>query len=300
MKIWVFELSSFSIILAAAVFLFAFLVWRRGRALGFSEDKLLDFVLFALAGLAVGARFFGFWGGLLGLVPAAFYLRRQRYSPGKMSEVCAPAGFAALGLVLFGRGRLTEGAIFAILGAGLWGLGRVGVLAGRQFFWVGLSLLGVWRLAVERSLGFRFLGLALAAAGAAVAVKMSKTLTQFSKSFLAGAKERLLRRRGKFSAQVEELAAQDPYFAPDRARYNPDWVEDAAEDEGHNLTETLKERLGLSLREVKKALARFKIGKYGVCEVCGGSIDKARLKAYPEAIKCLRCEERGEGRRLNC
>jgi RNA polymerase-binding transcription factor DksA len=39
--------------------------------------------------------------------------------------------------------------------------------------------------------------------------------------------------------------------------------------------------------QVRKALARIKLGKYGYCEVCGKPIDKARLEAYPEATTCL-------------
>jgi RNA polymerase-binding transcription factor DksA len=41
--------------------------------------------------------------------------------------------------------------------------------------------------------------------------------------------------------------------------------------------------------QVKKALAAIKIGKYGICEICGKPIDKARLQAYPEATTCIDC-----------
>jgi len=56
--------------------------------------------------------------------------------------------------------------------------------------------------------------------------------------------------------------------------------------------EAFSERLSLSktaekeLKELKKALERMEQGKYGVCKVCGGSIETGRLKVYPAATTC--------------
>jgi len=41
--------------------------------------------------------------------------------------------------------------------------------------------------------------------------------------------------------------------------------------------------------QVRKALAAINLGKYGKCEICGKDIDKARLRAYPEATTCIDC-----------
>jgi RNA polymerase-binding transcription factor DksA len=44
------------------------------------------------------------------------------------------------------------------------------------------------------------------------------------------------------------------------------------------------------LREVDAVLQRLKKGTYGCCERCGAAIKRRRLRAIPEARKCLRCE----------
>jgi len=44
------------------------------------------------------------------------------------------------------------------------------------------------------------------------------------------------------------------------------------------------------LREVDAALERIEEGTYGICEVCGRRISKARLRAKPYATHCLACQ----------
>lgn len=41
------------------------------------------------------------------------------------------------------------------------------------------------------------------------------------------------------------------------------------------------------LQQNERALARLDAGTYGICEVCGGPIGKARLQAFPRATLCL-------------
>jgi DnaK suppressor protein len=48
------------------------------------------------------------------------------------------------------------------------------------------------------------------------------------------------------------------------------------------------------LKQIEDALARIKEGHYGVCEQCGRSIKKARLKAIPFATLCVSCKEEEE------
>lgn len=47
------------------------------------------------------------------------------------------------------------------------------------------------------------------------------------------------------------------------------------------------------VREVEAletALARIDAGSYGSCATCGAEIDFARLRAYPTATRCTRCQ----------
>ncbi len=57
---------------------------------------------------------------------------------------------------------------------------------------------------------------------------------------------------------------------------------------------------GANLMELRAALNRLYRGEYGVCELCGEMISKARLEAVPEARYCIKCKEKEERRqRLN-
>lgn len=44
------------------------------------------------------------------------------------------------------------------------------------------------------------------------------------------------------------------------------------------------------LRELEDALARMEDGTYGICINCGDEIPFARLRAYPGALRCVRCQ----------
>ena len=63
-------------------------------------------------------------------------------------------------------------------------------------------------------------------------------------------------------------------------------------------TETLEleKRLALEKRitdlqaEVEHALHKFEEGTYGLCDVCGQSIEPARLEALPQANLCMNCK----------
>lgn len=48
------------------------------------------------------------------------------------------------------------------------------------------------------------------------------------------------------------------------------------------------------LRDIEAAFARVKAGEYGVCVDCGDDIEFPRLKAYPTAKRCVRCQEKRE------
>jgi DnaK suppressor protein len=45
------------------------------------------------------------------------------------------------------------------------------------------------------------------------------------------------------------------------------------------------------LQAVQDALERLKRGEYGLCEECDEQIPEARLRHYPEARHCVRCQE---------
>ena len=49
------------------------------------------------------------------------------------------------------------------------------------------------------------------------------------------------------------------------------------------------------LEEVERAIKRIEVGKYGICENCGNSIDPDRLEVKPETPRCIQCEKKASG-----
>ena len=52
-----------------------------------------------------------------------------------------------------------------------------------------------------------------------------------------------------------------------------------------------------AIREIDAALERMDKGTYGACEECASPIDKARLRALPQASLCRRCKSIEESSR---
>lgn len=47
-------------------------------------------------------------------------------------------------------------------------------------------------------------------------------------------------------------------------------------------------------REITAALARLDSGEYGICQDCDEEISPKRLRAAPQARRCIRCQDRQE------
>jgi RNA polymerase-binding transcription factor DksA len=58
-----------------------------------------------------------------------------------------------------------------------------------------------------------------------------------------------------------------------------------------------QEALKAELEAVEQALQRIADGTYGRCADCGASIPIERLQARPQAIRCLRCQQKLVGNR---
>ncbi|MBU1002825.1 MAG: TraR/DksA C4-type zinc finger protein [Proteobacteria bacterium] len=56
----------------------------------------------------------------------------------------------------------------------------------------------------------------------------------------------------------------------------------------------MRERESRQLREVREALHRLQEPSFGFCEECGEHIGLARLKANPQALYCITCQEQTE------
>lgn len=92
----------------------------------------------------------------------------------------------------------------------------------------------------------------------------------------------------------KEIAREDPYADVARLDDNAAIDTDAAERVGHMRVSAIKHTLDRSTIQIRKALTRIKIGKYGVCENCGRMIDTDRLMVVPETTVCVSCERKRE------
>lgn len=86
----------------------------------------------------------------------------------------------------------------------------------------------------------------------------------------------------------KEVEADDPFKNVDRISDNASPDTEAEEQFGHAKSEAFRKELDRKIIQTRKALSRVKIGRYGVCEVCGNMIDTERLMIYPEATLCAK------------
>lgn len=85
---------------------------------------------------------------------------------------------------------------------------------------------------------------------------------------------------------------EDPFSDVRRISDNAAPDSEAAEQEGHERVSALQREVDRRLIQIKKALTRIKIGKYGLCEKCNQMIDTDRLMVMPEATVCVDCEKK--------
>lgn len=109
------------------------------------------------------------------------------------------------------------------------------------------------------------------------------------RDFLLGQLQRLEKRKVGIDGDDPFIAGRaDNLASPDTS---------AAEQFGHARVEAVRKELDKKIIQIRKALARIKLGSYGICEECGQMIDTDRLMVYPEATICVKCEKRREGKR---
>jgi RNA polymerase-binding transcription factor DksA len=68
-----------------------------------------------------------------------------------------------------------------------------------------------------------------------------------------------------------------------------DFAEQAVQRENDEVLSQLEASAQAELARIDRALAKVAQGTYGVCEACGGGIDRARLAVLPDASRCVRC-----------
>lgn len=126
------------------------------------------------------------------------------------------------------------------------------------------------------------------------AKKKNPRVVKFPANLMAPVGKFLQGRLKRLEKRKKVIEKEDPFRNTSRVMDNASPDTDAAEQFGHARVSAIKEQLDKKMIQTKKALARVKIGKYGICEDCGKMIDTDRLMIYPEATLCVKCEAKRE------
>lgn len=73
-----------------------------------------------------------------------------------------------------------------------------------------------------------------------------------------------------------------------------DEIDLATDELSRELDARISMRQHKQIKEIEDALERVKLGEYGECEDCGDPIPEARLKLFPAARLCVRCQEEAD------
>lgn len=126
---------------------------------------------------------------------------------------------------------------------------------------------------------------------------MSLNMNHYSEEFIQSQKEALLKEQTRLEQELKEVAVYNEdtkQYHPKFEEFNPGDVEDESEvgDEATTLGENtaVASELIKLLTEIKSALSDIELGKYGFCENCSEYIPEDRLRAYPAAKTCIKCE----------
>ena len=103
-------------------------------------------------------------------------------------------------------------------------------------------------------------------------------------------RQELLEEQAKLHEQLERLAATEY----ESVGYSNHMADDATDAFEQTVGVALQRKVESTLEDVDRALGKFENGTYGLCEVCGARIDRARLEALPHARLCLDCQSRQE------
>ena len=104
------------------------------------------------------------------------------------------------------------------------------------------------------------------------------------RSYLESEQERLTRELEQLKASVrpaDERREGSPFGKRE---------EEATETAELETRLELEKRIRDQMAAVEHALSKFEAGTYGLCDICGQTIDPARLEALPQASLCLNCK----------
>jgi RNA polymerase-binding transcription factor DksA len=304
-----------SYLLALAIFLIAlFLIWFDGYRDGFEREHLLDLVF--LSSIWIGLAYFviNYYAylnaflnrnqllttlyvavlGVLFLVKLA--ARRWRWSVYHLLDIFT-IYFLMFFFFVFGREiinqhhymKLTYLALLLVVYL-MFYLNKQRLFSGFLFsvFFLLIAIFGQIFYRTEGYLIFYFLLITISMLNLFFRNRRNSMMRKLGSDFIEKIKELLKLKEKRLESEQQRLIEEDPYLQEGRDVGNSEEIDEAIlEDRAKVESDIKQENLQDMRQQVDKALDKIEKGNYGYCEVCGKPIDKARLKAYPEATTCV-------------
>jgi len=111
----------------------------------------------------------------------------------------------------------------------------------------------------------------------------------WSKGALESIKKKLVARKIELEEQLDNLSSE---------QVSDGQVQDQGDQALSSIMETLRSSLQNAeveeYKRIAKALKMIDDGTYGICEDCSQAISEKRLKLFPNAVRCLLCQEAAE------
>ncbi len=322
------QINTFGIFLVVASFFSLFVFWQEGRKDGFDVEHLFDLffisaifslllsrVIFAVSGHYgwYGSFFhvtrfwtpgFNLWVLLFPFIAGTiFFAKRHNWSVFRILDITALALSFGFSIVCLGILALQKDfkllflfSFFLLVHAFLYFLRKKQYLSGLTFS-AFLLLGGVLALLFLKNLPFALALFTISILNLGFRLRGSmKKIQTLPAQILEKFRKRLIQKDLLLRKQQQRLIREDPYMQLGRDIGNAEDMDEVVlEDTGHEIKAVQRSSLAKAMTQVRKALARFKIGKYGICEVCGQPIEQARLEIYPEATTCTSCNSKSDG-----
>ncbi len=102
----------------------------------------------------------------------------------------------------------------------------------------------------------------------------------------ADVKNKLVDMLTELEARVDDISADVKHVDQP---IEQDFAEQATQNENNEVLDYLGNAALLEITLIKQAITRIDNGLYGICEVCGESINSERLTAMPHSCMCIKC-----------
>lgn len=115
------------------------------------------------------------------------------------------------------------------------------------------------------------------------------------KKFLQQQKQKLEVSKNRIKKELESFAKRDKKekggWKTIFPRFDGEHLEEAADEvEEYSNLLSIEQVLEQELEKINQALEKIKKRKYGKCERCGKLISRLKLKVYPQAKYCKKCQ----------